>query len=283
MKTRRTYFLDYPCDLEKGEKVTFMLSLHGGGSYANWQRHYFPILDLKDKYRLVIATPSSPTRVWSEADDEYLQNIVDFVVAQIGNENVKAFWLVGHSQGGMTSNRLVRTDFFKDARRRLAEPLGRPARRQSRPRAELRSGSTRDRTAGPPRRPRPRQLDRPGSASLAAAGAHCASLRPRTSRSSTRPASARWTRRASRRPRTGPTKYGCGARVRRGNRRHQGGLRLRQLAAEPAATRLGPAARGRAGAKVFVYPDCKDGRSSPTWCGSTRATPRDSSRTSRRR
>ena len=41
MKTRRTYFLDYPCDLKKGEKVTFILSLHGGGSYGNWQRNYF--------------------------------------------------------------------------------------------------------------------------------------------------------------------------------------------------------------------------------------------------
>jgi pimeloyl-ACP methyl ester carboxylesterase len=114
MKTRRTYFLDYPCDLKKGEKVTFVLSLHGAGSYGNWQRHYFPILDYKDKYRLVIATPNSPTRVWGEADDEYLHNIVNFVVEQIGKENIKAFWLVGHSQGGMTSNRIVRTDFFKD-------------------------------------------------------------------------------------------------------------------------------------------------------------------------
>src|SRR5262249_61486111 len=114
MKTRRTYFLDYPCDLKAGEKVTFILSLHGAGSYANWQRHYFPIMDYKDKYRLVIATPSSPTRVWSTADDEYLQNIVTSVVEQIGKENIKAFWLVGHSQGGMTSNRIVRTDFFKD-------------------------------------------------------------------------------------------------------------------------------------------------------------------------
>jgi pimeloyl-ACP methyl ester carboxylesterase len=114
MKTRRTYFLDYPCDLKKGEKVTFILSLHGGGSYANWQRHYFPIMDYKDKYRLVIATPSSPTRAWSTADDEYLQNIVNSVIDQIGRENIKAFWLVGHSQGGMTSNRIVRTDFFKD-------------------------------------------------------------------------------------------------------------------------------------------------------------------------
>jgi poly(3-hydroxybutyrate) depolymerase len=113
MKTRRTYFLDYPCDLKKGEPVTFVLSLHGGGSYANWQRHYFPILDFVDKYRLVVATPSSPTRAWSDADDVYLQNIVLSVVDQIGPANIKAFWLAGHSQGGMTSNRLVRTDFFK--------------------------------------------------------------------------------------------------------------------------------------------------------------------------
>jgi pimeloyl-ACP methyl ester carboxylesterase len=114
MKTRRTYFLDYPCDLKSGEKVTFILSLHGGGSYGNWQRHYFPLLDYKDQYRLVIATPNSPTRAWTAADDEYLQNIVESVIAQIGKENIKAFWLVGHSQGGATSNRLVRTDFFKD-------------------------------------------------------------------------------------------------------------------------------------------------------------------------
>ena len=113
MKTRRTYFLDYPCDLKKGEPVTFILSLHGGGSYGNWQRHYFPIMDFRDQHRLVIATPNSPTRAWSEADDAYLQNIVTFVIEQIGRENIKAFWLAGHSQGGMTSNRLVRTEFFK--------------------------------------------------------------------------------------------------------------------------------------------------------------------------
>ncbi|MFY9574584.1 MAG: alpha/beta hydrolase, partial [Blastocatellia bacterium] len=103
MKTRRTYFLDYPCDLKPGEKVTFILSLHGFGSYGNWQRHYFPIMDYKDKYRLVIATPNAPTKSWTAADDEYLQNIVTSVIEQIGKENIKAFWLVGHSQGGMTS------------------------------------------------------------------------------------------------------------------------------------------------------------------------------------
>ena len=52
--------------------------------------------------------------MWSAADDEYLQNIVNSIVGQIGKENIKAFWLAGHSQGGMTSNRIVRTDFFKE-------------------------------------------------------------------------------------------------------------------------------------------------------------------------
>jgi len=114
MKTRRPYFLDYPCDLKPSEKVLFVLSLHGGGSYGNWQRNYFPIMDYVSKYRLVVATPNSPVRVWSEADDEYLQNIVDFVVGQVGKNNIKSFWLAGHSQGGMTSNRLLRTDYFKN-------------------------------------------------------------------------------------------------------------------------------------------------------------------------
>ena len=31
METRRPYFLDYPCDLKAGEKVTFILSLDGAG------------------------------------------------------------------------------------------------------------------------------------------------------------------------------------------------------------------------------------------------------------
>ena len=112
-KTGRTYFLDYPCDLKPGEKVTFILSLHGGGSYGNWQRHYFPLVDYVTKYRLVVATPFSPRRVWSAEDDAYLQNIVSSVIDQIGRDNVTAFWLVGHSQGGATSSRLVCTDFFK--------------------------------------------------------------------------------------------------------------------------------------------------------------------------
>jgi hypothetical protein len=112
-KTGRTYFLDYPCNLTRGEKVTVVLSLHGAGSYGNWQRHYFPILDYVDKYRLVIATPFSPRRVWAAEDDGYLQNIVTTVIEQIGRENIKSFWLAGHSQGGLTSSRIICSDFFK--------------------------------------------------------------------------------------------------------------------------------------------------------------------------
>jgi hypothetical protein len=54
-----------------------------------------------------------PPKAWTPVDDEYLQNIVNLVYDKFGKENIKAFWLAGHSQGGMTSNRIIRTDFFK--------------------------------------------------------------------------------------------------------------------------------------------------------------------------
>jgi len=123
--TGREFFLDYPCDLAAGEKVLFILSIHGAGSIGNWQRHYFPALDYKEQYRLVIATPTAAgsgaigsgpgVRMWMpDTDDAYLHNIVNLVVDRFGRENIGAFWLAGHSQGGMTSNRIVCTDFFRD-------------------------------------------------------------------------------------------------------------------------------------------------------------------------
>jgi pimeloyl-ACP methyl ester carboxylesterase len=125
-KSQRTFFLDYPCDLKPGEKVAFILNLHGAGSIGNWQRSYFPAADYTGKYRLVVATPTALTerpgangapgsRVWTaEADDEYLHGIVDTVVAQFGKANIKTFWLVGHSQGGLTSRRIVCSAYFRD-------------------------------------------------------------------------------------------------------------------------------------------------------------------------
>lgn len=118
-KTRRKFYLDDSDDLRPGEKLTFLLSLHGGGSVGSWQRSYFPAYRFKEKYRLIIATPSAATKVparrWTaEADDAHLRNIVEFVFEKYGAENIASFWLVGHSQGGMTANRLLTNDeFFK--------------------------------------------------------------------------------------------------------------------------------------------------------------------------
>lgn len=123
--TGRQFFLDYPCDLKPGEDVTFILNLHGAGSIGNWQRHYFPAMDYKEKYRLVIATPTADgsssmgggagVRMWmTDVDDAYLQNITNEVIAAFGAENIKSFWLAGHSQGGITSRRLVCSAFFAD-------------------------------------------------------------------------------------------------------------------------------------------------------------------------
>lgn len=114
--TGRNFFLDYPCDLQQGEDVMFVLNLHGGGSIGNWQRHYFPIADFKDKYRIIVATPSGVVRAWMpQNDDEHLQNIVNYVYQKFSNVNIQSFWLAGHSQGGQTSNRLImEKDFIKE-------------------------------------------------------------------------------------------------------------------------------------------------------------------------
>ena len=61
-KTGRKFYLVDPDDPRPGEKLVFLLSLHGGGSVGAWQRAYFPAADCKDKYRLVIATPSAATK-----------------------------------------------------------------------------------------------------------------------------------------------------------------------------------------------------------------------------
>ncbi len=119
-KTGRKCYLDLPSDLSDGEEVTFILNLHGGGSVGAWQREYFPACDYADAYRLVIATPSAatkePIRHWAaEADDEYLADLVQAVVDRFGARDIRSFWLVGHSQGGMTSNRLLSTNrYFAD-------------------------------------------------------------------------------------------------------------------------------------------------------------------------
>jgi len=118
--TGRKFYLDEPDDLRADESVTFILSLHGGGSVGAWQRLYFPAHDYATKHRLVIATPSAatkePMRRWvGEADDQHLRGVVGQVMAAYGADRIARFWLAGHSQGGMTSNRLLLDDpFFQD-------------------------------------------------------------------------------------------------------------------------------------------------------------------------
>jgi hypothetical protein len=117
--TDRVFYLEWPCDLEEGEDVTFILNIHGAGSYSGWQHQYFPASDYVDSHRLVVATPTAltaePIRRWTEeADDEHLHNIVNMVIDEFGAENIRAFWLAGHSQGGATSHRIVCDDFFGD-------------------------------------------------------------------------------------------------------------------------------------------------------------------------
>ena len=260
MKTRRTYFLDYPCDLKPGERVMFILSLHGGGSYGNWHRNYFPAMDYKEKYRLVIATPNTPTRQWdmAGADDEYLQNVVNFVLDQLAQNDVqvKSFWLAGHSWGGLTSNRLLRTDFFKQrvdgflslsGGRVGGQPGGGPTGASARPPAAAGDARPAGAVGGPPR---------------GAAGAFAMlgtlpdadfSFIYETGRREMDekgfPANSDWAK-----------KYGCGEKVRRNDIVDTkagyvfDGSRLDTM--NPAWGLL----PGGGTAEVYEYPNCKDGR-----------------------
>jgi len=115
--TGRKYYLDFPA--KPGGQLTFLLNLHGGGSAGVWQRGYFPAHDYVDSHQLVVAAPTAatdqPFRAWvGEADDEHLHNVVMQIYDRFGKDSIRAMWLVGHSQGGMTSRRLLNTPFFAD-------------------------------------------------------------------------------------------------------------------------------------------------------------------------
>jgi pimeloyl-ACP methyl ester carboxylesterase len=114
----RRYYLDHADDPGDGG-LTFLLNLHGGGSGGVWQRRYFPAHRYADAYRLVVAAPTArtrePMRHWvADVDDAFLVDLVEEVYARFGTEGIRAFWLVGHSQGGMTANRLLNTAFFAE-------------------------------------------------------------------------------------------------------------------------------------------------------------------------
>jgi hypothetical protein len=115
--TGRKFYLDEPD--EPSSAITLVLSLHGGGSVGRWQHAYFPIHELADSRSLVVATPSAatkePFRRWdSDADDAHLRAVVDQVVERVGAADLASFWLAGHSQGSLTSRRLLDTEWFAE-------------------------------------------------------------------------------------------------------------------------------------------------------------------------
>ncbi len=242
----RRYFLDYPCDLKADEQVTVVLSLHGGGSYGNWQRHYFPILDQVDKYRLVVITPNAPPRRWTaEADDAYLQALVTDIVDEIGPKNVKAFWLAGHSQGGMTSRRIVCSDFFGGkvdgflslSGGRIGGSPGRPEGGFGpAPQAGAPPAATPTPPAAPPAAPADPTCD---FSHIYATGEYEIASLPETSA---------WA-----------AKFGCGPRERREFNDVKAGYIYDSSRQNPPTKSWGrPAAPGKS--DVFEYTGCKDGR-----------------------
>jgi pimeloyl-ACP methyl ester carboxylesterase len=84
-----------------------------------WQRLYFPAHDHVNDLGLVVAAPSAKTKEpmahWTrDADDDHLQRVVEQVLTRFGSR-IRSFWLAGHSQGGLTSSRLLaRNAFFAD-------------------------------------------------------------------------------------------------------------------------------------------------------------------------
>jgi pimeloyl-ACP methyl ester carboxylesterase len=248
-KTGRKFFLDYPKDWKPGEKVSFVLNLHGGGSFGNWQRHYFPITDYVDQYRLVVATPNAPIRFWRPDDDAHLQNIVEMVEARFGKDNIERFWLAGHSQGGATSRRIACSDFFA-------------------PRVDGFLSLSGGRIGGQPGRPpgpfRAQQRGEPAMSESAAAAlsasiaqAAAAPLNCDFSHIFTTgeheitglPGTSEWAQ-----------KYGCGPRVRREDVVDTTAGYVYDAGRQDPATKSWGRLPGPGKAEVFVYPNCKDGR-----------------------
>ncbi len=240
-KTGRKFYLDDPDGLKPGEPVTFILNLHGGGSVGAWQRAYFPASDFTTSHRLVVATPScatkEPFRRWvGEADDAHLHNIVEMVLVRY---NVASFWLAGHSQGSMTSNRLLADDqFFKDrVDGWLSLSGGRigPAERAPGFGPPLPPGATRP----------PIRLDPPGPPDcdmsfIFAVGEHEIVALPETSP---------WAE-----------KYGAGQRVRQPDVVDTVGGQIHDTTREAYSTKGWGLKPGPGTAEVFVYPGARDGR-----------------------
>ena len=115
-----------PCDLERNEKVVFILSLHDAGAMATgiFIRHYFPALDYVDKYRSghrdadgghtgcdAVGNRAAACACGWRITTRVRPQPRRLRHRRRRRRNVESFWLAGHSRGGIVSNRLVCTDF----------------------------------------------------------------------------------------------------------------------------------------------------------------------------
>src|SRR3989442_14291555 len=97
-KTGRKFYLASPEPLRDDDQLTFILNLHGGGSFGAWQRLYFPAQDYVDQYRLVVASPTAATsepmrRCIAEAARQHLRYVSGDVFAGLWPGRISLFLL----------------------------------------------------------------------------------------------------------------------------------------------------------------------------------------------
>ncbi|HVV38258.1 MAG TPA: hypothetical protein VHC63_16745 [Acidimicrobiales bacterium] len=269
----RKFFVDAPAAADRRDDLTFVLNLHGGGSVGMWQRLYFPAHDYADEFGLVVATPSAQTKQpmshWNaEADDEHLRAVVEMVVDRFG-DRLRAFWLAGHSQGGMTSNRLLRDPWWADrvdgwlslsggriGTARFVEDFGPPRTEEEREAmAKFMAARRRESGASQP------TLHDAEFSFVFAVGEHEIEALPDTSP---------WPNASGPRP-------GCASPTSSTPNR----ARRTTAASRVATSRVGDASRVAARRTCSCIPTRTTAASSPTSCAWTRATPKASSRMSR--
>jgi hypothetical protein len=122
----RKVFVDYPCDLEAGSPVTFVLNLHGTQSVEDGKhyiREYNKLGENSQKYGFVVATPISIGSQWGRGDNgqdaPYLAHVVDWVYSSFSGYDINQMWVTGHSWGAAYSLEFVCKPEYEDKIRGL--------------------------------------------------------------------------------------------------------------------------------------------------------------------
>jgi poly(3-hydroxybutyrate) depolymerase len=126
MITGRKVFIDYPCDLEKGSPVTFVLNLHGTQGVEDGKhyiREYNKLGVNAQTYGFVVATPNAIGSQWGNGDNgqdaPHLAEVVDWVYSNFSGYDIKQMWVTGHSWGAAYSLSFVCKPEYADKIRGL--------------------------------------------------------------------------------------------------------------------------------------------------------------------